>query len=388
MVDRADVTRYTDAARAAVDAAERQLAGFLAGLDLSQPGAAEALAAYMEALAQQYGTVAASAAADWYEELRAADGLADGFAALVDDTLSVDALRASTGYQLRNGDPDALASRLGGVLQRHVFAAGRQTIDRCMDADPADVRYARIPRGPKTCAFCSMLASRGWVYRSKETASQRKRGERYHDRCDCAIVPSWSRRTPTIDGYDPGALYKQYQQARTAAKTTDETVILAEMRRQHPDRYTDGVKPRPTLTSDGSRYLSRAGRELGFGPADVRGLDQARRHVIEGDVKKNGKRTGGHLYATVEAEMREGQIAFPKDWDADRIMAAARQVIDQPEKITIVSNSRCDLVADIDGVSVTVRLRVPRTGPTVITVHPNRGRGVKRVHDGALRGVG
>ncbi|MFC2756970.1 EndoU domain-containing protein [Propionibacterium acidifaciens] len=388
MVDRADVTRYTDAARAAVDAAERQLAGFLAGLDLSQPGAAEALAAYMEALAQQYGTVAASAAADWYEELRAADGLADGFAALVDDTLSVDALRASTGYQLRNGDPDALASRLGGVLQRHILGAGRQTIDRNMDADPADVRYARIPRGPKTCAFCSMLASRGWVYRSKETASQRKRGGRYHDRCDCAIVPSWSRRTPTIDGYDPGALYKQYQQARTAAKTTDETVILAEMRRQHPDRYTDGVKPRPTLTSDGSRYLSRAGRELGFGPADVRGLDQARRHVIEGDVKKNGKRTGGHLYATVEAEMREGQIAFPKDWDADRIMAAARQVIDQPEKITIVSNSRCDLVADIDGVSVTVRLRVPRTGPTVITVHPNRGRGVKRVHDGALRGVG
>lgn len=280
MVDRADVTRYTDAARAAVDAAERQLAGFLAGLDLSQPGAAEALAAYMEALAQQYGTVAASAAADWYEELRAADGLADGFAALVDDTLSVDALRASTGYQLRNGDPDALASRLGGVLQRHILGAGRQTIDRNMDADPADVRYARIPRGPKTCAFCSMLASRGWVYRSKETASQRKRGGRYHDRCDCAIVPSWSRRTPTIDGYDPGALYKQYEQARTAAKTTDETAILAEMRRQHPDLYTDGVRPkRGNITvpdgltvapheMDTAERLASAGMTVRFRPVD------------------------------------------------------------------------------------------------------------------------
>lgn len=278
MVDRADVTRYTDAARAAVDAAERQLAGFLAGLDLSQPGAAEALAAYMEALAQQYGTVAAAAAADWYEELRAADGLADGFAALVDDTLSVDALRASTGYQLRNGDPDALASRLGGVLQRHILGAGRRTIGRNMDADPADVRYARIPRGPKTCAFCSMLASRGWVYRSRETASQRKKGGRYHDRCDCAIVPSWSKRTPTIDGYDPGALYKQYQQARTAAKTTDETVILAEMRRQHPDRYTDGVRPkRGSITvpdgltvapheMDTAERLAAAGMNVRFRP--------------------------------------------------------------------------------------------------------------------------
>lgn len=280
MVTRADVTRYADATRAAVDAAERQLAGFLADLDLAAPGAPAALEACMEALAQQYGTVVASAAAEWYEELRAADGLADGFTALVDDTLSVDALRASTGYQLRNGDPDALASRLGGVLQRHILGAGRQTIDRNMDADPADVRYARIPRGPKTCAFCSMLASRGWVYRSRETASQRKKGGRYHDRCDCAIVPSWSKRTPTIDGYDPGALYKQYQQARTAAKTTDETVILAEMRRQHPDLYTDGVRPkRGSITvpdgltvapheMDTAERLASAGMTVRFRPVD------------------------------------------------------------------------------------------------------------------------
>ncbi|RLP12257.1 VG15 protein [Propionibacterium australiense] len=244
MLGRRDIDRYTSAIDVAVKAAERQLAGFLAGLDLSQPGAIEALAAYVEALAQQYGTVAAAAAADWYEELRAADGLADGFTALVDDTIDGARVQHSTRYLATTGDSQALAGKLGGLLQRHIFGAGRQTINANMDADPADVRYARVPRGPKTCAFCSMLASRGWVYRSKESASQRKRGGRYHDYCDCAIVPCWGPRTPSIDGYDPDALYEQYQQARDAAKTTDEATILAEMRRQHPDRYTDGVYPK------------------------------------------------------------------------------------------------------------------------------------------------
>lgn len=261
MVGRRDIDRYTSAIDVAVKAAERQLAGFLAGLDLSQPGAIDALAAYVEALAQQYGTVAAAAAADWYEELRAADGLTEGYAALVDDIIDSARIQHSTRYLATSGDPQTLASRLGGLLQRHICGAGRQTVNANMDADPADVRYARIPRGPKTCAFCSMLASRGWVYRSKETASQRKRGGRYHDRCDCAIVPSWGPHAPSIDGYDPDALYEQYMQARDAAGTGDESAILAEMRRQHPDRYTDGVKPGQStlVTPLGERMDDRAG---------------------------------------------------------------------------------------------------------------------------------
>lgn len=280
MVTRADVTRYADAGRAAVDAAERQLADFLANLDLAAPGAPAALEACMDALAQQYGTVVASAAAEWYEELRAADGVADGFAALVDDSINSTALRASTEYQLNNGNPDALASRLGGLLQRHILGAGRRTIDRNLDADTEEVRYARVPAGPKTCAFCTMLASRGWVYRSKERASHREQGGRYHDRCDCVIVPSWSALKPTITDYDPDAMYEQYEQARDAARSTDETVILAEMRRQHPDLYTDGVRPkRGSITvpdgltvapheMDTAERLASAGMTVRFRPVD------------------------------------------------------------------------------------------------------------------------
>ncbi|WP_316668931.1 EndoU domain-containing protein [uncultured Propionibacterium sp.] len=135
-------------------------------------------------------------------------------------------------------------------------------------------------------------------------------------------------------------------------------------------------------------YVTSDGHRLPFGPADVRGLDEAREHVIAGSTRHNGRRTGGHLYATVEAERREGQIAFPRDWDADRIMAVTRQVIDRPEKITTSSDTRYNLTAVVDDVSVTVRLRVPDSGPVVITVHPDHGRGVKRIHNGKLRSIG
>ena len=135
-------------------------------------------------------------------------------------------------------------------------------------------------------------------------------------------------------------------------------------------------------------YVTSDGHRLPFGPADVQGLDEAREHVVEGSIRRNGRRTGGHLYTTVEAEMREGQIAFPKDWDADRIMAAARQVIDRPENVLFQGEHRIELSSTIGGVRLVVRLRLPKNGPAVVTVFRTRGVGVKRVHNGRLRDVG
>lgn len=52
-----------------------------------------------------------------------------------------------------------------------------------------------------------MLASRGFVYLTRETASL---GGGFHNgRCDCNVVPSWGERH--IAGYDPDALYRQYK---------------------------------------------------------------------------------------------------------------------------------------------------------------------------------
>ena len=43
--------------------------------------------------------------------------------------------------------------------------------------DPSQPRYARVPVGP-TCAFCILMASRGFVYWSEEKAGGRD--NRYH----------------------------------------------------------------------------------------------------------------------------------------------------------------------------------------------------------------
>ena len=86
-------------------------------------------------------------------------------------------------------------------------------LDR-IGADPSKPRWARVPVG-QTCEFCVMLASRGFVYLTRETASL---GGGFHNgRCDCNVVPSWGERH--IAGYDPDALYRQYKECADTIST-------------------------------------------------------------------------------------------------------------------------------------------------------------------------
>lgn len=68
-----------------------------------------------------------------------------------------------------------------------------------------DVRYARVPMGTETCDWCIMLASRGFVYYTQESAEH---GMHLH--CDCIVVPGVDGQT-SIEGYDPDAYYDMYR---------------------------------------------------------------------------------------------------------------------------------------------------------------------------------
>lgn len=76
------------------------------------------------------------------------------------------------------------------------------------------IRYARVPTGRETCAFCFMLASRGYVYTGEAEAGAD--GNEYHAHCDCTIVPNFNREK--IEGYDPDALYERYRQCYKEAQ--------------------------------------------------------------------------------------------------------------------------------------------------------------------------
>src|SRR5690606_16612234 len=123
---------------------------------------------------------------------------------------------------LREGATVAAYTRLSYTLNRFVGQLGR---DAVIDSSAAaGLRWARVPVG-KTCAFCLMLASRGFDYVSRDSAGGEARKFHAHD--DCQVVPD-DGDPPA--GYDPDALYEQYQAARDAAGSGRTKSILSALR--------------------------------------------------------------------------------------------------------------------------------------------------------------
>lgn len=226
--------------QAVVTLAKRALAQFWSTLDLSDPyGARDALLEFVPELVASYGQVAATVAADWYETVRAKD-VAGPFSAVLAESAPAEQVQANVRFQatpLFGDNPGYMLQTLAGAVQMHVVNASRETIRSNVGRDPARPRYARVPTGSKTCAWCSLLASRGFVYASETTAGW---GNKYHHDCDCQAVADWSD-DPRIEGYDPSKLYDVYQSARAATPGRTDAAIAAEMRRQFPDMFTDGV---------------------------------------------------------------------------------------------------------------------------------------------------
>lgn len=84
-------------------------------------------------------------------------------------------------------------------------AAGESTLYNA-ERDPRKPKWARVPTGAETCTFCLMLASRGFVYRSKESAGALNH---WHPHCDCRVIQGYPG--DKIEGYDPDELYKQWK---------------------------------------------------------------------------------------------------------------------------------------------------------------------------------
>jgi hypothetical protein len=113
--------------------------------------------------------------------------------------------------------------RSSGAVQRIVADAGRTTIEGSVLADKTALGYTRIIHG-RTCAFCAMLATRGPVYKSRQTASFALDGHRYHDHCDCTAEPLYEGME-----YDPQADVKALNDlyASSAAGTSGKASIHA-----------------------------------------------------------------------------------------------------------------------------------------------------------------
>lgn len=110
--------------------------------------------------------------------------------------------------KLVKGDPVAFENLVLSRIDYEVKVASAMATLNAGKYDPVPPKFARVPTGDETCAFCLMLASRGFVYRNLEAASHA------HANCDCRVVPAWNVKDPRdptlVEGYDPREIYDRW----------------------------------------------------------------------------------------------------------------------------------------------------------------------------------
>lgn len=168
----------------------------------------------VESLVTEYGQASATVAADFYEAQRADAAVPGEFAARTPDPPPSEQVEASlrwatkdvwarddavaTQVQLRPlGDRLAVAEvKAEQVTQKLVADQGRETIRQAVREDRQAIGFARAA-ALGACAFCALMASRGAVYVTAESAgreaNERFSGDasvaKFHDNCHCAIIP-------------------------------------------------------------------------------------------------------------------------------------------------------------------------------------------------------
>lgn len=149
------------------------------------------LEAGLAAIIEIHGEIAAVAAADFYDELARLSGRNLEPAIAAASALPKDRLSSLLDWGLsplweEDGPREQAAlGRLQGGAIRAALAPGRQTIARASERD--GVKWAVVPQGGDTCAYCLMLASRGAVYSPEWDV-------KYHDFCQCAMTPVFDKK--------------------------------------------------------------------------------------------------------------------------------------------------------------------------------------------------
>lgn len=146
----------------------------------------------------RYGESASAFAAEWYDTVRAAEGIAGRYRAVAaaspygPDAVDGMVRRAVGSFFQETPDLAATMRTVSTNAAKYVLGASRETIRVNSFRDPRAVGWRRVARG-ETCDFCLMLVGRGGVYK-QETAFFASHGD-----CDCGAVPSFDPSAPEVD---------------------------------------------------------------------------------------------------------------------------------------------------------------------------------------------
>jgi hypothetical protein len=242
-IPRSYIENYSRALNVVSERARAALVDALSQIDYTADIAdiRNAVIAIMQPACGASSTMAARLAADFYDGLRARFGIDDGYLAQVDSMRDPEATSGAVRAFVQDLVDDKPIEQFVGKCVDRLDYETRKAANECIATnaknDPEKPRWARVPTGVETCQFCIMLASRGFVYHSEETASHA------HANCDCRVIPSWDK-SPTAQGYDPDLYYDMWRHPeKYSEQTVKEEKPKIELKSieasQYPDKFTN-----------------------------------------------------------------------------------------------------------------------------------------------------
>lgn len=242
-IPRSYVENYSKALNVVSEKARKKLANALAQIDYTADVATvrEAVIAIMQPACNASTEVAARLAAEFYDGLRVRFGIEDDYKAEANSLREPDATSGAVrafAQVLVDGKPtEQFVGKCVDRIDYETRKAANECIAYNAKNDPKKPRWARIPTGAETCDFCIMLASRGFVYHTEETASHA------HAHCDCRVVPSWDKNNPAVQGYDPDKYYDMWKHPEKYKDKVGDEQQKVELKTieasQYPDKFTN-----------------------------------------------------------------------------------------------------------------------------------------------------
>lgn len=197
-------TGYIDRLAAINNTAARKFVAFLNTHETATAEGRKLALDYASALVQKYGESAAAVACEMYDAVAEASGVLLPAAEPAAVATYGEVAKTVNGIMKQSDNPEYISSGVSRLVKQ----AGVDTTAKNAIRDGAE--WAWVPHGD-TCSFCLMLASNGWQKASKK-ALKGDHAEHVHANCDCTYAIRFDSRM-NIAGYDPDALYEQYQSA-------------------------------------------------------------------------------------------------------------------------------------------------------------------------------
>ena len=321
-IPRKYIENYSNTLNVVSEQARRKLADALSQIDYTQDVATirNAVIAVMQPACGASAQVAAQLAADFYDGLRVRFGVVDDFEAEPQSLRIPDATDGAVrAFAQDLVEEKPLGDFIGKCVDRIDYET-RRAANECVaynaKKDPKKPRWARVPAGAETCMWCIMLASRGFAYLSEESASHS------HAHCDCRIVPSWDKKNPAVQGYDPALYYdmwkhpEKYKEAQLEQKEEIELVkISAE---QFPDAFTSTKGKRQSFETFAETVNSVDGadpkiREIFSRTSDIASRTEALTDDAVFDAKyAAGKGSVNTTYTRADSRVSKLTVNMPK----------------------------------------------------------------------------